>query len=1564
MMRKLALVAVFLMAGLASFAQAPSSFKYQAIVRNSGGAVIANQTVGIRFEIVETPSLNVVFQEDQVISTNAIGLVNLDIGSQTPDTLNKLDWATTTYRINIYLDPLGGTAFPPNPMGVSFFSAVPYSFMAFDVQTKQDIQLVGDSVLRITGNPNASDIDMSPFLDDSDDQNIFLSSGRLVLTRTTGNDTVDFSSVFNQVDSNEIDIALIKAQIAADSAALAAHIAADADTDASNELIDSLKLVDDSLLTIYQAGDSVVVNMKNLDIVDGIADVLGQGRDAAGDSILNLGGIAIGDTTTVGANNQWSHAHLIFANETFQNSSGNRYNSVLINFPGALTGGAQAGIQAYGAVSAGVNTGVDGTVIGGGDQNYGVAGYAAEASAFNAGIYGNVFETVNSDSTSGNRAVYGYTDAEGAYNEGVAGQSHGSGTSNTGVYGDALNAQVNVGVQGAAGGNTGTKYGLFGLALGNGNNYGILARSIDAVGDTNIALFARASNGTYNRSAIFEGAAVEIRNGLVMPAGAQQGYVLTTDSLGNATWEQTAARDLATVLEEGSDADNDSIYNLSHLAIGTSQTDYSLYIVDSLNNDTTVEDNALRVLATGATVSNAPPRTSGLFLMEGSAGVNTALAGNSYATSTGTNTGVWGRGEGGSISNYGIFGSAGNSASFNVGVWGSAQDSGASRNTGVYARAGQSSDWNRALVAQSFGSDSGATKTAVFAIAQGTGGSNEGARILATTTGSNTNIGARINAANATARNLGIWVENGTSWLQDSLIVDGVSKFIDSISVDVVGSDTIVTGMQLSVSGAIEEHTGLEVYANGTTGFQNMGIYSIAQNAGVWNIGGRFDAVGTGNGQPVYGMYGQASGTTDDVKRGVVGVLLDTAYNAFGTNPDDAAVYGIGLGRGQNVGVFGRANSNPSGTNYGIYGNAFGGATNWAGYFEGGNVFIQNSLFLKNGAQPGYFLSAIDTNGQAQWSMLNDNDSTNETITSFSLNTANDELSVTDNGGTNTVDLTIYRDTAAINANAQAIIDTATAIRTSIATVNSDLQTHLTGDNDLDSTNETITAMTLSNDSLVITEAGSNTSVDLSAFNMCRTLSDGDDDTRIQVEESTDEDLIRFDLGGTEEFQMDGPRFRILNTSDNIMIGDSAGATGSFGLNNTVIGMRAGAKATGMMWTTAIGNATTMRSFVSGANNVVIGADNAETATGFSNNVSIGSGAFRFGTGSENVNVGEQSLRFSTGSKNVALGRLAGYNNTGNNNTAVGYYSGASGSGSGNVYLGYQAGRTNTGSNLLFIDNSATTTPLIYGDFANDYVTINSKLGIGLTNPPDNLHVHDAGTDVALNLTHSGTGTSTIDGLTLAYTTAGFLLNYETTNFNFGTDNSIDLTIETGGEVGIGTTTPSAKLDVVGDVEIPAANDYTYATAKTQYQTVNHAAFVRAGTNTAYNPHRALSGGVYILRTQGGTLGTAAYFIAPVNLPNGATVTNVAVHYYDADATYNCTTTLRRQNYNSSVNSAMATVATSTSSGQITLNTSTITNATIDHQNYGYYLQFETTENNLNLGLYNVRITYTVTQVD
>ncbi len=75
-------------------------------------------------------------------------------------------------------------------------------------------------------------------------------------------------------------------------------------------------------------------------------------------------------------------------------------------------------------------------------------------------------------------------------------------------------------------------------------------------------------------------------------------------------------------------------------------------------------------------------------------------------------------------------------------------------------------------------------------------------------------------------------------------------------------------------------------------------------------------------------------------------------------------------------------------------------------------------------------------------------------------------------------------------------------------------------------------------------------------------------------------------------------------------------------------------------------------------------------------------------------------------------GYQAGFNNTGGiQNTCVGFQTGYSNTdGNNNVFIGYMAGYLETSSNKLYISNSNTISPLIYGEFDRGVATINDVL--------------------------------------------------------------------------------------------------------------------------------------------------------------------------------------------------------------------------------------------------------------
>lgn len=76
------LVAVLLMASV--FAQSPEKMSYQAVIRDDGGNLVAEQETGMQISILQSSaSGTAVYIETQTPTTNANGLVSINIGTGT-----------------------------------------------------------------------------------------------------------------------------------------------------------------------------------------------------------------------------------------------------------------------------------------------------------------------------------------------------------------------------------------------------------------------------------------------------------------------------------------------------------------------------------------------------------------------------------------------------------------------------------------------------------------------------------------------------------------------------------------------------------------------------------------------------------------------------------------------------------------------------------------------------------------------------------------------------------------------------------------------------------------------------------------------------------------------------------------------------------------------------------------------------------------------------------------------------------------------------------------------------------------------------------------------------------------------------------------------------------------------------------------------------------------------------------------------------------------------------------------------------------------------------------------
>jgi hypothetical protein len=351
------------------------------------------------------------------------------------------------------------------------------------------------------------------------------------------------------------------------------------------------------------------------------------------------------------------------------------------------------------------------------------------------------------------------------------------------------------------------------------------------------------------------------------------------------------------------------------------------------------------------------------------------------------------------------------------------------------------------------------------------------------------------------------------------------------------------------------------------------------------------------------------------------------------------------------------------------------------------------------------------------------------------------------------------------------------------------------------------------------------------------------------------------------------------------------------------------------------------------------------------------------------------------------------------------------------------------GSTLSWASPSAASSPWSSTSGKIYPTTLTDRVGIGISTPQNALHVDGSASNAYAQFTNSSTGSSVNDGLSIGVTSSGAgRLSYGENNYfsmimsgttalemdpsgrvavgglpdpsytflAYGADPSVGVNsngvtigdvfgnafanyfyvdfeatprfLFMGANIGVGTPAPSEQLDIAsGNVRISGANDYKYSTAKTHYYAVPAAAFELENSSVC---DRAMIGGnIY---TTGGSIATVAYFVAPVHLPDGATVTSVTYYVVDNDGTYNLQNGQLYRNDGSTSTSygnqiTMATIPTpaSTNSSLIqTSTTSTITTPVIDNQNYMYWLRWGTQQNDPNLRLCKVVISYTVTKVD
>ena len=154
---------------------------------------------------------------------------------------------------------------------------------------------------------------------------------------------------------------------------------------------------------------------------------------------------------------------------------------------------------------------------------------------------------------------------------------------------------------------------------------------------------------------------------------------------------------------------------------------------------------------------------------------------------------------------------------------------------------------------------------------------------------------------------------------------------------------------------------------------------------------------------------------------------------------------------------------------------------------------------------------------------------------------------------------------------------------------------------------------------------------------------------------------------------------------------------------------------------------------------------------------------------------------------------------------------------------------------------------------------MDGNAGIGLTAPMDKLHVHtNSSAAASMRITNTTTGSTSSDGFWLGYSgsNAAYVYNYESTPIIFGTSNAEKMRLSPSGDLGVGTITPSGKVEIShnGSATYPQLQLYENATtdfARIRFQNASGSTYWTLGGKTATS---LASAAFSLSHSSGGTL--------------------------------------------------------------------------------------------------------------
>jgi uncharacterized protein (TIGR02145 family) len=137
------LVVLLLTLSLITNAQTPQSIPYQAVIRNTDVTVMAEAAITMTFKIHDVTATGiVVYEENHTSSTNAQGLISLNVGngSVVSGTFSGINWGNGAKFLHVLMNAGNGVI----DLGTQQMMSVPYALYADDV--KISVSSTGDTL--------------------------------------------------------------------------------------------------------------------------------------------------------------------------------------------------------------------------------------------------------------------------------------------------------------------------------------------------------------------------------------------------------------------------------------------------------------------------------------------------------------------------------------------------------------------------------------------------------------------------------------------------------------------------------------------------------------------------------------------------------------------------------------------------------------------------------------------------------------------------------------------------------------------------------------------------------------------------------------------------------------------------------------------------------------------------------------------------------------------------------------------------------------------------------------------------------------------------------------------------------------------------------------------------------------------------------------------------------------------------------------------------------------------------------------------------------------------------